>query len=165
MTVIIENEAEYRFPFDYEETIRAVVREALKEEGCPFDAEVSVVITDNAGIREINREYRGIDSETDVLSFPAAEYPAPADFSGMEDDPELFDPDTGEFLLGDIMISAERAEKQAEEYGHPLIRELAFLTAHSMLHLMGYDHINDEERIAMEERQERVLQNLGITRA
>lgn len=164
MTVAIENETDWQFPFDYEEVIRSVISEALKHEGCPYDAEVNVVITDNAGIREVNRENRGIDAPTDVLSFPMAEYEAPADFSGFSEEPDLFDPDSGELLLGDIMISAERAAEQAEEYGHSLKREIAFLTAHSMLHLMGYDHMNDGERILMEKRQEEILQNLGITR-
>ena len=164
MTVAIENETDRQFPFDYEEVIRLVISEALKHEGCPFDAEVNVVITDNAGIREVNRENRGIDAATDVLSFPMAEYRAPADFSGFSEEPDLFDPDSGELLLGDIMISAERAAEQAEEYGHSLKREIAFLTAHSMLHLMGYDHMNDDERVLMEKRQEEILQNLGITR-
>ena len=164
MTVTIENETARVIPFEYEHVIRSVIEEALNYEACPFDAEVSVVITDNAGIREINREYRGIDAATDVLSFPMAEYPAPADFSAFQDDPDLFDPDTGELILGDIMISLERAETQAEEYGHSLKREIAFLTAHSMLHLMGYDHIHDDERIRMEERQEEILSNLGIRR-
>ena len=164
MTVTIENETGRDFPFDLEEVLRLVIMEALKHEACPYETEVNVVITDNAGIREINREYRGIDAATDVLSFPMAEYPAPADFSELSQDPDLFEPDSGELILGDIMISAERAEEQAEEYGHSLKREMAFLTAHSMLHLMGYDHMSDDERVVMEERQEEILQALGITR-
>jgi len=165
MTVIIDNEADYPFPFDLEETVRAVIREALDFESCPYEAEVNLVITDNPGIREINRSMRGIDRETDVLSFPMAEYPAPGDFSGLEEDPTVFDPETGELILGDIMISAEKAEQQAQEYGHSLKREIAFLTAHSMLHLMGYDHMDEEERKVMEERQEQILRLVGITRA
>ena len=164
MTVTIENETGRDFPFDLEEVLRLVITEALKHEACPYETEVNVVITDNAGIRVINREYRGIDAATDVLSFPMAEYPAPADFSELSQDPDLFEPDSGELILGDIMISAERAEEQAEEYGHSLKREMAFLTAHSMLHLMGYDHMSDDERVVMEERQEEILQALGITR-
>ena len=164
MTVTIENETGRDFPFDLEEVLRLVITEALKHEACPYETEVNVVITDNAGIQEINREYRGIDAATDVLSFPMAEYPAPADFSELSQDPDLFEPDSGELILGDIMISAERAEEQAEEYGHSLKREMAFLTAHSMLHLMGYDHMSDDERVVMEERQEEILQALGITR-
>ena len=164
MTVTIENETAQTLPFDYEAVIRSIISEALTYEGCPYETEVNVVITDNEGIREINRTYRGIDAATDVLSFPMAEYSAPADFSALKEDPDLFDPDSGELILGDIMISLERAETQAEEYGHSLKREIAFLTAHSMLHLMGYDHINDEERILMEKRQEEILSNLGIKR-
>ena len=164
MTVTIENETEEAFPFDLDAVIRSVVSEALRYENCPYDAQVNVVITDNEGIQEINREYRGTDAATDVLSFPMAEYPAPGDFSEIREEMDLFDPDSGELILGDIMISSERARTQAEEYGHSLKREIAFLTAHSMLHLMGYDHMDDQERIQMEKRQEEILANLDIRR-
>ena len=95
------------------------------------------------------------------------DYPAPADFSDLEGEnasAEYFHPETGELILGDIVISVERARMQAEEYGHSLKREICFLTAHSMLHLFGYDHIEDEERVEMEQRQEQILQALGIIR-
>ena len=92
------------------------------------------------------------------------EYPAPADFSEIEDDPDAFDPDSGELLLGDIMISVEKVKEQARLYGHSEKRELAFLVAHSMLHLMGYDHIDDEERAVMEKRQSEILDSIGYVR-
>lgn len=108
-----------------------------------------------------------MDVPTDVLSFPMVEYEVPADFSQLES-PEAqimyFNLDTRELLLGDIVISLERAREQSEEYGHSMERELAFLTAHSMLHLMGYDHMEEDERELMEQKQENILQNLGITR-
>lgn len=163
MTFELFNETEITFDFDWEKTVRDTVLSALDYEGCPYECEVSVLLTDNEGIREVNRSMRGIDSPTDVLSFPSAEYEKPADFDGL-DDQDVFNPETGEYIVGDVMISAEKVKSQAKEYGHSERRELAFLTAHSMLHLVGYDHENEEERKVMEERQEAVLQRIGITR-
>ena len=118
----------------------------------------SFTFTDNEGIREINREYRGIDRATDVLSFPMLE------FNDDIEDAE-YETENGLVMLGDIVISIERAREQAEEFGHSLRRELAFLTAHSMLHLLGYDHVDDAigEKM-MIEKQDRALNNLGIKR-
>ncbi len=165
MTFHIENEAREALDFNYEELLIRVMEEALDYENCPYEAEISLLLTDNEEIREINKEFRNIDSATDVLSFPAIEYQTPGDFSGLEEAvEEYFHPETGELILGDIVISVEKAIKQAEEYGHPLVREMAFLTAHSMLHLMGYDHIGEEERSIMEAKQEEILDKLGITR-
>ena len=141
-----------------------VASEALSQEGCPFDAEICVVLTGMEEIREANREFRGIDRATDVLSFPAIDFSAPSDFSGLEEDDGLFDLDTGRLILGDMMICAEKVRAQAEEYGHSEKREFCFLVAHSMLHLLGYDHMEPEEEAVMQERQERILQSLGITR-
>ncbi len=162
MTLYFENEQERELPFDAEELLKTVVKGVLDFEKCPHEATVSVVFTDDAGIKEVNAEYRDIDKATDVLSFPAHQYLSPSDFAELYDDD--FDMDTGELILGDIMISVERAFLQAEEYGHSVKREIAFLTAHSVLHLLGYDHMTDEERIVMEEKQEAVLQGLRITR-
>lgn len=164
MNVFIENEVEAVFGFDAEEVIRNVISQAIEDEGCPYDYQVNVVLTDDDSIREINREERALDRATDVLSFPMAFYAAPADFDGLEEQDDVFDPETGEYMLGDIMISVDHVRAQAKEYGHSEKRELAFLTAHSMLHLMGYDHESDEERCEMEEKQEAILQHLGITR-
>ena len=138
---------------------------ALDYENCPYEAEVNVVLTDNQCVREINREYRGIDSPTDVLSFPMVEYETPSDFRHVEEMfADCFNPETGELMLGDIMISVDKAEEQADLYGHSLERELAFLTAHSMLHLFGYDHMDEAERAVMERKQEEILENRGYTR-
>ena len=164
MNVFIENEVEAVFGFDAEEVIRNVISQAIEDEGCPYDYQVNVVLTDDDSICEINREERALDRATDVLSFPMAFYAAPADFDGLEEQDDVFDPETGEYMLGDIMISVDHVRAQAKEYGHSEKRELAFLTAHSMLHLMGYDHESDEERCEMEEKQEAILQHLGITR-
>lgn len=167
MTVLFERDGEEEIGFDYESLLIKVVEEALRQEQCPYECEVNVRLTENEGIRRLNQEFRDLDVPTDVLSFPMVEYEMPADFSQL-DSPEAqvmyFNLDTKELLLGDIVISLERAREQSEEYGHSLERELAFLTAHSMLHLMGYDHMEDGEREVMEDKQERILQNLGITR-
>ena len=150
---------------DYENILKKVVDGALDLENCPYECEVSITIVDNDEIRDINREYRGIDSATDVLSFPMVEYDSPADFGFLEEEGnDCFNPETGELLLGDIILSADRILEQAEKYGHSVVRELAFLTAHSMLHLMGYDHIEDKERMEMEDKQRKLMSLLNIPR-
>lgn len=165
MTYQIEYEASTDIGVkDYEDIIKKVVDGALDMEECPYECEVSVTIVDSEEIRSINKEFRGIDSATDVLSFPMAEYPAPAEFDCLEECDDCFNPETGELLLGDIILSAEKILEQAEKYGHSVVRELAFLTAHSMLHLMGYDHMEEEERIIMEDKQRELMTLLGIPR-
>ena len=167
MTVLVEKETEDELAFDYEELLIKVAKEALEQEGCPYPCEINLTLTDNEGIRMLNQEYRGLDVPTDVLSFPMVTYEMPGNFSHLEEPLNKnrhFNLDTGELLLGDIAISVERAREQAEEYGHSLERELVFLMAHSVLHLMGYDHMEEKEREQMEEKQEQILQKLGITR-
>lgn len=165
MTISIEYEAEKKLDLPYEEIINDIVLASLDYEECPYEAEVSVILTDNEAIREINREYRDIDSPTDVLSFPLVDYGAPSDFDHVEEAAEdYFNPETGELMLGDIVISVDKVEEQADKYGHSQARELAFLTAHSMLHLMGYDHMEDQEREIMEEKQRGILETRGYTR-
>lgn len=165
MRLYMEDEAKAAFPFSPEDTARAVCEAVLEEENCPYEAQVNVVLTDNEGIREINRTYRNLDRETDVLSFPNVDFAAEGNFEIDEDrEADYFDPDTGELFLGDIMISADRVFEQAESYGHSIRREFAFLVAHSMLHLCGYDHMEETQRIVMEQKQEAILTALGITR-
>lgn len=166
MTFYVENETEEKFEFNIDELIKALTEKVLETEAVPFkDVTLNVTFTDDASIKEINREFREIDKATDVLSFPAIDFESPADFAGInEGSADYFDPDTKELILGDIMISLERAHAQAEEYGHSFKREIAFLITHSLLHLLGYDHMNDEERKVMEDKQEAVLQALNITR-
>ena len=165
MHYFLENETETVFEFDTQAIIKAIVDEVLDMEGCDYEAQVNVILTDNEGIREVNKEYRDIDRETDVLSFPNLNFEIPG-FTGMDDcfDPSVIDPETEELVLGDIMISVDKVKEQAENYGHSLKREFAFLVAHSMLHLSGYDHMTPEEAKVMEEKQEAVLQKLNITR-
>lgn len=165
MIFYIDKECDVEFSFDIDEIAGLVIEKAIDYVKCPYDAEVNLLITDNEGIREYNRDYRGIDKETDVLSFPNVDYEVPADFSHVEDKFEdYFDPDSGRLVLGDMIISAPKVLEQAEAYGHSTKREFAFLIAHSMLHLCGYDHMEDAERIEMEKHQEAILNALEIRR-
>lgn len=165
MTILVENEAEREPDFDYEEVIKAVIKKTVETESCPYEIEVNVLLTGNDEIQEANRNFRDIDRPTDVLSFPMVDYSSPSDFSSVNESPECYlNPETDELVLGDIMISVDKVYEQAEEYGHSRKREFAFLIAHSMLHLLGYDHMEDEERVVMEAKQEAVLEALGITR-
>ena len=140
--------------------IRKVIRTALAAEGVDFPCEVDVRLTDDGAIRALNRELRGIDRPTDVLSFPAFDL-QPGEFPGPED----ADPGTGLAPLGDMVISMEHAAAQAKEYGHSSKRELAYLVVHSVLHLLGYDHLDEGPMKAqMRGREEAILGQLGITR-
>ncbi len=165
MTFYVENETEVTFPFDVEEIVKMVSDKVLDIEDCPYETQINVLLTDNEGIHEFNMEYRGIDRETDVLSFPNLDFEEPGQFVIEEErEADYFDPDTGELILGDIIISVDKVKEQAESYGHSTKREFAFLVAHSMLHLCGYDHMEEEEAKVMEGKQEEVLNELGITR-
>ena len=133
--------------------VRRAVEATLAYEKFENEAEISVTFTDDEGIRRLNAQFRGIDKATDVLSFPLT------DFDGSEEPPV----DGDEITLGDIVVSLERAEAQAEEYGHSFEREVAFLCVHSMLHLLGYDHVDDEEAEAdMRRRQTEILARMGL---
>ncbi|MBQ9997655.1 MAG: rRNA maturation RNase YbeY [Clostridia bacterium] len=147
MTDITNNQNKIEFTKEFEQLINDTVKASFQYENIP-EISVSVLICDDEEIHELNRQYRDIDRPTDVLSFP------------MYDDEGNLDPDE----LGDIVISLERAKLQAEEYGHSIERELAFLTAHSMLHLFGYDHIEEDEQKEMFAKQEEILKKLGLTR-
>ena len=164
MTIPIETEVEIPFSFDWEAVIRTVAAACLDAEHFPYEAEVDVLLTSDEAIREINREERNIDRATDVLSFPAVAWDAPGDYDSLEPDYSVIDPESEELILGDMVISVDHVKAQAQDYGHSEKRELAFLVAHSMFHLLGYDHETEEERLVMEEKQESVLQSLGITR-
>ncbi len=130
MTIAIDHEAEEKLNLSEEEIIRDVVLAVLDYEGCPYAAEVNVVVTDNHEIQKMNREYRGIDAPTDVLSFPMLEFTVPSDFSHVEEAFEdCFNPESGELMLGDIILSVDKIREQAESYGHSQTRELAFLVA------------------------------------
>lgn len=164
MTIILEKEYDKALDFDYEEVCERVVNYALDYEKCPYEAEIGVTLTDNNGIHSINKEFRQIDSPTDVLSFPLIDYNIPGEFDFLDDMDECFNPETGELMLGDIIISLDKVYEQASEFGHSTLREYAFLIVHSMLHLMGYDHMKEDEASVMETKQREILKNLDINR-
>lgn len=152
---------------------RKTLRAALKEESVPVPCEVSLTLASKATIRELNRDHRGIDKVTDVLSFPLLSFeqtprisaPVQPDLKKACESEENLDPDRKELMLGDIVICYEQALQQASEYGHSRERELAFLMAHSLLHLMGYDHMEPESEKVMFSRQEKILEMIGLTRS
>ncbi|MDD6551061.1 MAG: rRNA maturation RNase YbeY [Lachnospiraceae bacterium] len=164
MTLLIDDLVTDGLDFDYKKTAEDVVNESLQMLHFPLPAQVSLSLVSEEEIHVENQQFRHVDRPTDVLSFPMLEYPAPGDFSFIEDDEESVDPDTGEVVLGDIVLCIPRVLSQAQEYGHSVRREYAFLIAHSMLHLMGYDHVEDEERKEMERLQDEILDHLGIGR-
>ena len=165
MTLLTEIETDISLGLDIETEARSIIDCVLDKTGCPWECEVNLTITDNPGIHRLNKEFRDIDRPTDVLSFPMSEFPKPGDFTWLDDGGEdCFNPDTGELMLGDIVISAEKVLEQAKEYGHSVRREFCFLIVHSMLHLIGYDHIEDSDRVVMEGLQKQILEDAGINR-
>ena len=150
MDVLFENNTNEEINY---KLIEKVISEALRYEGVNDNTEVSVTIVDNEEIRKINNKFRNIDRATDVLSFPLIDF-----------DNESLPDDGSKIYLGDIIISIESAKEQAKEYGHSIDREIGFLTAHSMLHLLGYDHMVPEEEKEMFAKQEEILNNLGLRR-
>ena len=160
MSILLDNDTDWSPDFSLAETALSVFNKALELEGIGEPCEADITILDGPGIRELNRDYRGIDQETDVLSFPAQVFSPPG---VLPEDPEI-DPDTEEILLGDIALNKERISSQALAYGHSEKREFAFLISHSVFHLLGYDHETEEEAALMEQKQESVLAALGITR-
>jgi len=159
--ILIENaQQEEEISLEHEKLLKSCVEAVLSYEECDFDAEVSITIVDKEEIKALNGEHRQKDSVTDVLSFPILEFDENGDIIDSE-----FDFDDELVMLGDIVICAKRAREQASEYGHSFERELAFLTVHSMLHLLGYDHEHsDDEEQAMFIRQKEILDKMGITR-
>ena len=150
MKIYIENETRIRYEFARPDPIiKNAVNAVAKDKDLPQQLEVNVLLTTPSVIREINRENRGIDSATDVLSFPYFEYQVPGVFEG--------DTEAGESILGDIIICGSRIKEQAVKYGHSQKRELAFLIVHSMLHLIGYDHMDPEDAEIMEAEQKRIM--------
>ena len=164
MTVNVTNETTKEFDFSFEEVGSRVVNAVLQEEGFPFEACVDITLVDLKDIQNLNQQQRGMDRPTDVLSFPMLEYPAPGDYSNVEELDDNFDPDSGEAVLGDIVICLDKVITQAEDYGHSKKREYAFLVCHSMLHLLGYDHETQNEEAVMFRKQETILDDLGIRR-
>ncbi len=165
MTFYVEKETDLTLCEDEKGLLEEVAKAVCEYENCPYDISVNLVITDDEGIHACNKEFRQIDAPTDVLSFPGVDFEKPSDFSAVKAEPlSYLDPETKELMLGDIMISAQRCIKQAEEYGHSVKREYAFLLTHSFLHLFGYDHMTEEEEKEMFGRQEEILTKIGILR-
>lgn len=150
---ITDKQKKIKLPTGTRLFIRKACIATLTEEKFPYNAEVEVILTDDENIRELNRKFRNIDSSTDVLSFPLGS-------NGEYDE----NPETGMKMLGDIVISVEHAYAQAELYGHGIEREISFLAVHSMLHLLGYDHVDSKlEESIMREKQEIILDELGLS--
>ncbi len=165
MALFYEEEAPFDVEFNAAEIAEAVINQIADMEEVPYEFDIYVTMVDKDAIQEINCEHRGIDRPTDVLSFPNLDFNAPGDFSLIEEDElNYFDPETGMLLMGDIVICVEKVAEQALEYGHSKKREFAFLVAHSMLHLCGYDHMEPDEAAVMETKQREALEALGITR-
>ena len=153
-------DSDIEVPEGLEEQLERVISAALDAEGVELPCEINVLITDDEGIRQINLEQREVDRPTDVLSFPMFELEP-----GEHPDEMDADPETGLIPLGDMVISLERAEEQAKEFGHSVEREICYLTVHSVLHLLGYDHMDEGPMKAqMRAREETILGELGITR-
>ena len=152
INVIITNKQKtVKIPTGLRMLVRRTCNAVLRMENFQGSVEVSVTFVDNQGIKELNAQYRDKDTETDVLSFPMGE-------NGVWDK----DPETGAFILGDVVISMEKAMEQANIYGHSLQREVGYLTAHSVLHLLGYDHIEPLDRVHMREKEELIMEQLGL---
>lgn len=164
MTLFFEEEGTLTLDLPCKELAEKVMGAALDYIACPYEAEVNLLLTMNDEIQEMNRNFRDIDRPTDVLSFPMIEYKKAGDFDFLENTLDAFHPESGELMLGDIVISKEKVISQAEEYGHSVEREYAFLIAHSMLHLFGFDHMEEEDRMEMEQKQKEILEQLQIVR-
>lgn len=159
LLIDIQNEQDkFEYTPHMKKLIEDVISEALKQENFTEDAFVSVTLTDNESIREINNEQRGIDSATDVLSFPVLEFEDGQMLAGVGDYYE------DKLILGDIVLSLERAEEQRIEFGHSFDREMGYLICHSVLHLLGYDHEDESEREIMRRKEENTLNVLSLTR-
>lgn len=165
MTLYLENEVDAKFEFDIEEICNRCIETVLNNLKCPYECEISVTITDPKGIQQLNKQFRQVDSVTDVLSFPMMEYENPADFeSDVFMNSLSISPDTQELVLGDVVLCEEVIRRQAKEFGHSELREFSFLVVHSLLHLCGFDHMEEDERYQMEGMQREIMEQLNIMR-
>lgn len=164
MTYYFDNEVEIKLNIDINSLLEKCTLAVLDYAECPYECEVNLLLVDNDIIQEINNDTRGINKPTDVLSFPNNEFDIPGDFTCVEELDGAFEPDSGELILGDIVISQDKVISQAEEFGHSITRELAFLIVHSLLHLIGYDHMEEDDRLIMEEKQKDIMNILNINR-
>lgn len=166
MIFIDNRQNKVEFTKDLEDCLVNIIDYTLKEEQVNIDYEISVVFIDNEQIKEINKDFRNIDRETDVLSFPMLEYPHLKVYKDVYKNYQFDDSflDEGKLVLGDIAISLEKAREQSVEYGHSFLREVVYLAIHSVLHLLGYDHMNDDEKPIMRKREEEILNKFNIIR-
>ncbi|MBC7961010.1 MAG: rRNA maturation RNase YbeY [Vallitaleaceae bacterium] len=166
MAIIIENLSSYELTPEHERLIGKTIEATCVQEKCPYPVEVSITLVHDDEIKKLNGDFREIDSVTDVLSFPLINFEQPSNFGGFSDSEikEIINLDTGEWMLGDIVISMDQVKEQSVAYGHSFERELGFLIVHSMLHLFGYDHMNDEDEAAMFAIQELILGKVGLVR-
>lgn len=165
MTIYWEDEGNYTFDFSVEEQLQKLTSFVVDYVNCPYEVEVSVTLVDKDEIHRLNKEFRDVDKPTDVLSFPMMEYEKPAEFeSDVFEQSIVISPETEELMLGDIVICSQVVDEQAKQYGHSKIREFSFLVVHSLLHLFGYDHIEENERIQMEQVQKDIMEKLQINR-
>ena len=166
MIFIDNRQDKFEVTKDLTDKLEEVISFVLQKEGVKEECEVSLVFVDNDEIKNINNEMRGIDRATDVLSFPMIDYPKDKVYKDVyldyEFDKSYFDGD--ELILGDIVLSLERTKEQSLEFKHSFEREACYLVTHSVLHLLGYDHMEDEEKIRMRSREEEILGELNITR-
>ncbi len=162
MTLYYEDESDVKLDLETEALAHDVIIRTLDYLEVPYESEVNLLLTDNAGIKLLNNQFREIDKATDVLSFPMNDFSSPLDFT--QEETLSFHPESGELLLGDIVISTEKVEEQRKEFGHSQTREYAFLIIHSVLHLLGYDHLEENERKVMEAKQKEILDFLQIKR-
>jgi len=166
MTLIFEDESGIDLGFDKKEAAEKAIETSLGVIGLTVPAEINLTVTTPEEIRIMNRGARGIDAETDVLSFPLQEFETEGDFGPLleKGGVDVFNPETGELMLGDIVINASRVVSQAQEYGHSNLREYSFLIAHSVLHLSGYDHMDAADEKRMIDMQKRIMLRVGISR-
>ncbi len=166
MKIEFVKECEESLDFNEEAQAQKVLAFVEQYMESPYEMWVNVTLVDDEAIHQANATFRQVDRETDVLSFPMAEFDQPGDFQ----DPRFletanFYPENGELLLGDILLNVKAVKRQAVEYGHSVEREYSFLLVHSMLHLLGFDHMEEEERLVMEEKQRVILDQMGIKRS
>lgn len=154
MTIYVDNRTTFQWSQKWQDIVEKCVWTSIDYEDFEKECEISISIVTNDEIQSINKEFRNIDKATDVLSFPQLSFEE-GEFADVNEKNEI--------ILGDIVISIEKAKEQAQEYGHSLEREIAFLTVHSMLHLMGYDHMEQQEEKEMIQKQKEILQQAGFT--
>jgi probable rRNA maturation factor len=166
MIFLDDRQTKIEYTKELEDTLTNIIDYALKEEKVYIDYEVSIIFIDNEQIKELNRNFRNIDKETDVLSFPMLEYPVQKVYKDVYENYnfEYSDLNEGRLVLGDIALSLEKAVEQSKDYGHSFLREAAYLTIHSVLHLLGYDHMEEAEKTFMRKREEEILEKFNIIR-